>query len=63
MVKARYEVIIRDRHKVVERFMFEDYWDAMRKCDILDETLESRYFTEFRDMTPFEPVNTVEKVD
>ena len=56
--KARYEVTVRDsrdHRKVVDRFYFKDYWDAMTKCDLLEETINSLYFCEFRDLDPFKP--------
>jgi hypothetical protein len=54
--KTRYEVTVRKtsgRHAIVERYYFEDYWDAQLKMDYLDEIMDSRFFTEFRDLDPF----------
>jgi pterin-4a-carbinolamine dehydratase len=49
---ARYEITVRLNRKIVERFFFADYDNAMNFMDQLEER-NTNHIIEFRDNDPF----------
>ena len=49
---ARYEITVRHGRKIVERFFFADYDNAMSMMDILEER-NTNQIIEFKDNNPF----------
>jgi len=49
----RYEVLIKKGRKVIERHQREDYTDAMRLLEFIEETMAYSYTVEFKDTAPF----------
>ena len=49
----RYEILIKKGRKIIERHLREDYTDAMRLLEFIEETMAYSYTIEFRDNNPF----------
>jgi hypothetical protein len=49
----RYEILIKRGRKVIERHQRDNYSDAMRLLEFIEETMASTYTVEFKDTTPF----------
>lgn len=49
----RYEILIRKGRKIIERHKREDYTDAMRLLEFIEETMAASYTVEFKDTNPF----------
>lgn len=49
----RYEILIRKGRKIIERHQREDYTDAMRLLEFIEETMAASYTVEFKDRNPF----------
>jgi hypothetical protein len=49
----RYEILIKKGRKVVERHQRDNYSDAMRLLEFIEETMAYSYTVEFKDNQPF----------
>ena len=49
----RYEILIKKGRKVVERHQRDNYSDAMRLLEFIEESMASTYTVEFKDNQPF----------
>ena len=49
----RYEILVKKGLKIIERHQREDYTDAMRLLEFIEETMAASYTVEFKDTKPF----------
>ena len=49
----RYEILIKQGRKIIERHRRENYNDAMMLLEMLEETMGYTYTVEFQDHKPF----------
>lgn len=50
----RYQILVKKGRKIVERHQSDDYDQAMRIFDVLEENIDSsKYGIEFQDTRPF----------
>lgn len=49
MSKGRYEILVKDGRKIIQRHYFDDYVDSQDMLDELEDT-HSRYSVEYTDL-------------
>lgn len=52
-MQARYQIIVKDGRKIVERYSLNDYSMAMDLLDKLENKFYGKYSVEYKDTTPF----------